>query len=155
MDVRSSESEERIRRLENNIRVLCQNIENSNSILTMKKKATTTAVSEDDVYDERTIDERHTELLQTTSNLNPQHHFSTQGEYERAKDTKAELLRKEMETWHVQQMSQSPTGGNKDGGGEEEEEEVVLSGGFIILFFDFILLMMNIFLLYPLFNCTV
>ena len=37
MDVAATNAEERIRRLENNVRVLCQNIENSNSILNMKQ----------------------------------------------------------------------------------------------------------------------
>ena len=79
MDVAATNAEERIRRLENNVRVLCQNIENSNSILNMKqgsgggKKNKTLSSSsssseeqgeaaeimmEDQIYDDRTIDVR-------------------------------------------------------------------------------------------------
>ena len=74
MDVAATNAEERIRRLENNVRVLCQNIENSNSILNMKqgsgggKKNKTSSseeqgdaaeiITEDQIYDDRTIDVR-------------------------------------------------------------------------------------------------
>ena len=127
MDNKATESEERIRRLENNVRVLCQNIENSNSILTMKNNNSkqiklqnqhntnnnSTNANENDIYDDRTINERHTEILQKSKNIDPSYQFPTEEIYEKARDNRAELLRKEMETWHVQHMS-SPTAQNKN-----------------------------------------
>ena len=129
MDQQQTDSEERIRRLENNVRVLCQNIENSNSILTMKGKnnknvpgdLSSKEQDEGMLYDDRTIDQRHQEILQTTQNIDPAHQFSTEKEYERARDGRAELLRREMETWHVQHMSggdSSAGGGGGDDGGD-------------------------------------
>jgi hypothetical protein len=128
MDLRTSESEERIRRLENNVRVLCQNIENSNSILAMKKSKK----YDEEEYDERTIDERHQDILQKTTNIHPEHQFSSKIQYDQAKDTRADMLRKEMETWHVQHQQKQDeeeitTNNNGSCGGSGVENDVEVS----------------------------
>ena len=56
-------------------------------------------------------------MLQKTENIDPAHQFATANEYQRAKDSRADLLRKEMETWHVQQQQQTENGGGHGGGG--------------------------------------
>jgi hypothetical protein len=56
-------------------------------------------------------------LLQKTENIYPPHQFATANEYQRAKNSRADLLRKEMETWHVQQQQQTENGGGHGGGG--------------------------------------
>ncbi len=139
-DEAARNAQDRISRLENNVRVLCQNIENSNSIMVMRKSSGVLLGDPDGDVDEsfklRRMDlakmgvaedqddeERQRSILQQAGTVAREDHESETA-FEAAKGRRAELLREEMQRWHVgQQMGKSGGGGAETACAEIRDSE--------------------------------